>query len=120
MCLCAFVSLDEDALICDFAETYQIYDWRSLPGRLAATLASGLRQNSRIRMKADGVKANLDTSMLALIHDDLASLTYLMIKSKTRKHVPKPDSLVEKIVHGDKKQANETYQGFTDQNDYLN
>ena len=119
MCLCAFVSLDEDALICDFAETYRIYDWRSLPGRLAATLAAGLRQTSRIRMKAEGVAANIDTSMLALLHDDIAALTYYLIKSKTRKHVSKPISLAEKVIHGDRKQAKEDYKGYEDSNDYL-
>lgn len=43
------IDLDEEALICDFAETYHIYDYRSLPARLAATLAVGLRENSRIK-----------------------------------------------------------------------
>lgn len=37
------VAVDEEALICDFAETYNILDWRELPCRTAAILASGLR-----------------------------------------------------------------------------
>lgn len=44
------IALDEEALICDFAETYHIYDYRSLPARLAATYAVGLRNESRIKM----------------------------------------------------------------------
>lgn len=39
---------DEDALICDFAETYNVLDYRALPLRTAATLASGLRADARI------------------------------------------------------------------------
>lgn len=37
--LSSMLNLSEDALICDFAETYHIYDYRSLPLRLVATLA---------------------------------------------------------------------------------
>ena len=32
---------DEEALICDLAETYQIFDYRSLPVRTVATLSAG-------------------------------------------------------------------------------
>lgn len=39
---------DEDALICDLAETYHVLDYRSLPLLTAATLASGLRSDARI------------------------------------------------------------------------
>ncbi len=40
------ISRDEDALICDLAETYQIYNYKSLPARLVATLSVGLRDDS--------------------------------------------------------------------------
>ena len=40
------IATDEDALICDFAETYHIYDYRSLDVEYAATLAYGLRDDS--------------------------------------------------------------------------
>lgn len=33
---------DEDALVCDMAETYRIYDMYSLPVRMVATLALSL------------------------------------------------------------------------------
>ena len=48
------IAVDENALICDFAETYNIYDYRSLPVKLAATYSAGLRENSRIKMKLRG------------------------------------------------------------------
>ena len=48
------IRFDEDALICDLAETYHIYDYRSLPVKLVATLSAGLRDDSRIKLKAAG------------------------------------------------------------------
>lgn len=65
-----------DELVCDFAEVYHIYDYRSLPARLAATYAAGLRQNSRIKMKMSGSKLGLDEMLLALIADTLAVLAW--------------------------------------------
>ena len=49
------LATDEDALICDFAETYHILDYRALPVKQRAVLASGLRENSRIKMKLAGL-----------------------------------------------------------------
>lgn len=118
MSLCVFVQTDEDALICDFAETYHIYDWRSLPGRYAATLAAGLRQDSRIRMKVSHVKANLDSSLLAMIHDDLTSLIYVTVKSRSKKHFAKPDLIANRIIHGDTKKQADEYQGYTSAEDF--
>ena len=36
-----------DELICDFAEYYNVLDWRALPLPLAAVLAAGLPEGSR-------------------------------------------------------------------------
>lgn len=64
------ISFDENALICDLAETYNIYDYRSLPLRTVATLAVGLRGNSRIMMKMRGAEISGDASfLLAMIID---------------------------------------------------
>lgn len=46
---------DQDALICDMAETYHVLDIWALPVTLLATLASGLRENSRIKSKLAGI-----------------------------------------------------------------
>ena len=70
------ISVDEGALICDLAETYGVYDYRSLPVQTVATLSVGLRDNSRIKMKVRGEKASRDTVLLALIRDHLADLIY--------------------------------------------
>lgn len=56
------MALDRSALICDLAETYGIYDYRSLPIRTVATLAVGLRNNARIKMKMRGAQVPGDSS----------------------------------------------------------
>ena len=68
------IKLDEDALICDFAEFYHIYDYQALSASYAATLASGLRSESRIRTLMSDRKASIDTILLAGIADRLAVL----------------------------------------------
>lgn len=68
------IEFDEQSLICDLAETYHIYDYRSLPVRLVATLSAGLRENARIRVKASGYKVPLDSLLLAVIADRVGSI----------------------------------------------
>ena len=68
------IALDEDALICDFAETYHIYDYRNIPASYAATLAAGLRDDSRIKLLMADRKASVDTIILAGIMDRLSVL----------------------------------------------
>lgn len=70
------INLDEDALICDLAETYRIYDYRQLPPLQVAVFACGLRDNSRIKMKASGQSVPLETLLLAMITDKLSTLVW--------------------------------------------
>ena len=79
------VKLDEDALICDLAETYHIYDYRSLPLKLVATLSAGLRDDSRIKLKASESPVSLDTMILAVIADNLTMLRAGMDKKHRNK-----------------------------------
>lgn len=61
-------------MICDLAQTYQIYDWRSVPGPLLVTLVSGLGEDSRIGRLRDGRRASLGTYFLAELCDMLEVL----------------------------------------------
>ena len=63
------IATDEEAFICDMAETYQILDYKRVPGRLLGTLDSVLRDDSRIKMKMSGTLASTDTILLANIMD---------------------------------------------------
>ena len=87
------MALDEDALICDFAETYHIYDIYRLPIEYAATLAVGLRENSRIKMKANGLEVDINSLLLAHIADNTA-INYWAKTEDARKGKNKPKSLV--------------------------
>lgn len=69
MNLAGMIALDEGALICDMAETYHIYDMRALPAETLATLACGLREDSRIKMKRAGLKYVPLEVLLVRVHD---------------------------------------------------
>lgn len=58
-----------EELICDFAETYRVYDIKSLDVEYAATLAVGLRDGSRVKMKLNGDRLPLSDLLLARISD---------------------------------------------------
>lgn len=92
------VITDEDALICDFAETYRIYDYRQLPLRMAAVFASGLRDNSRIKIKMSGLNAAPDTILNAVIADRVGTLVWMQstdgVKNRNR-----PASILDKIIN---------------------
>ena len=99
------INFDEDALICDLAETYHIYDYRSLPVKLVATLSAGLRDNSRIKMSAAGVKAPYDTLLLATIADRVEAFRYGFSEDAS-KGVNQPASLVSAILGEKEEQKN--------------
>ncbi len=63
------LEIDKDAVICDLAETYGIYDMRSLPARTVATLAVGLRNDSRIKMKLAGLPVTIDQILTIKLYD---------------------------------------------------
>ena len=69
-------SAAKDELICDFAETYGIYDLRALPVRTLAVLACGLGRNTRVWAKTQGFKAKWSDIVLALCADRLAVLEW--------------------------------------------
>nr|WP_273478494.1 DUF5361 domain-containing protein [Ignavigranum ruoffiae] len=84
------IKTDENALICDLAETYHIYDYKQLPLSTVAVFASGLSNNSRIKLKMNGLKISLETMFLAQILDDLNILVWSKTKdAKNGKNKPK-------------------------------
>lgn len=91
------LSVDEDALLCDFAETYRVFDIYQLPPVLAGTLAYGLRDDSRIKMKISGIKFRLETLILARIAD---GVSYILWQHSKDGHEGKnlPESLLKKLI----------------------
>ncbi|MBR5577550.1 MAG: hypothetical protein IKW28_00980 [Lachnospiraceae bacterium] len=74
------INTDEDALICDLAETYGVFDYRSLPLKTVAALSVGLRADSRIKMKLSGMEFTPDTYLLAAIVDRLSIFLWRQTK----------------------------------------
>ena len=98
------VAVDEEALICDFAETYNILDWRELPCRTAAILASGLRNDSRIKMKINGMRYSTDTLLLASACYRLSFLVWAKTKDG-QKGRNRPKSIFEKMIENIEEKA---------------
>ena len=74
------IQTDKDALICDLAETYHIYDYRKLPPTQVAIFAIGLKDDSRIKMKMSGQLVPMETLLLAGILDRLSILLWRQTK----------------------------------------
>lgn len=84
-------------MVCDFAETYHIYNYRGLPAMTAAVLAVGLRDDSRIKMKAIGAKAPSNILLLASIADSLHYLVWSKTKAGSKGR-NRPKSILESIT----------------------
>lgn len=74
------IQTDENALICDLAETYHIYDYKELPLTRVAIFAIGLRNDSRIKMKMSDQLVPMETLLLAGISDRLSVLLWRQTK----------------------------------------
>lgn len=111
-------SLDETALICDFAEIYHIYDYRSLPIQLAATLAAGLGINTRIGSKILGYTVDRKTYLLELISDRLTNLLWMLTEDgQSGKSAPEVISN-KYIIAEEEKETESEYQEFDSVEDY--
>lgn len=93
--------LDRDALMCDLAETYNIYDLRAVPVSTLARLSCGLRDNSRIKLKMRGAKAPVETILLMAILDDVRWLRWSKTKD-AQKNKNMPESVLQSFT-GNKK-----------------
>ena len=99
------ISTDKDALICDLAETYRIYDYRSLPLKTVAAFSVGLRENSRIKMIIAGIKYPFDTLLLAAILDGVNLRNWAMTED-ARNGKNRPLSMLSKLLG--KEEVNES------------
>ena len=96
MALAKMISVDRDALICDMAETYHIYDLRGLPARTLATLAFGLRADSRIKMRLSDQPLRVNTILLAAIADRLGLLVWAQTEDG-RMGRNRPQSIIDAL-----------------------
>lgn len=82
------------------AETYRIYDYHGVPGRLLGTLVAGLGDESRVVRKATGRKASMETVMLARLYD-----LFAVVYSDGKHNI---DSLAEKLIDKPKEEKKKT------------
>lgn len=88
------INTEEDALICDLAETYKIFDYRSLPCKTVATFSCGLGDDSRIKMRMANVKITTEEMLLSALVDNTKLLAWLN-SSEGAKGVNRPESLLD-------------------------
>lgn len=91
------IAADRDALLCDMAETYHIFDFRALPVPVLAALACGLGPDSRIKKKMSGTEADSQTLLLATIADRLGWLVWASSEDG-RENRNQPQSIVNVLL----------------------
>lgn len=96
MFLASCIRLDEDALICDFAETYHILNYRELPLDLVATLCFGLRDNARIKLKMANSAVDTNALLLASVLDGINTLCWMKTED-AKKGKNRPPSVVKAL-----------------------
>ena len=108
------ISLDEDAVICDLAETYHVLDYRGLSPKLVAVLCIGLSDDSRIKKKLSNRNLSLEELLLAALVDRISLLVWAKTKD-AQKGINKPKSIVGLF---EKHKKSNDYQGFDSIEDY--
>lgn len=97
MALAYMIKLDRNALLCDLAETYNIYSFEQLPISKLAIFSCGLRDNSRIKMKISNMKVDSQTLLLASILD--ANNTQIWMNTQDGvKGVNRPKSMTQTLL----------------------
>lgn len=96
------LATDRDALVCDLVETYHLLDMTALPVPLLATLAAGLRGDSRIKMAMAKETATQQEVMTAAILDRLTTLCWMNSRDGAHNR-NRPKSVVEAITGKEKR-----------------
>lgn len=91
------IQTDEDALICDLAETYGIFDYRQLTADQVAVFAFGLRDDSRIKLAMTNSKVPFETFLLAGVLDRLSALVWFKT-TDGQKGINKPLMVAEELT----------------------
>lgn len=94
------IATDEDALICDLAETYQIFDYKQMPPSKVAIFAIGLKNDSRIKLKMTGSKIPIELTALFGIIDRLDLLMWAKTKDGA-KGINRPKSILSGLNEED-------------------
>jgi len=107
-------AIHRDALICDFAEYYRIYDWNTVPIRTAAVLACGLPDDSRTKKEISGNKGGTDTLLLTAILDGINTLGWMNTKD-AQSGKNRPESVFSAFTDKETEES----EGFDSGEDFL-
>lgn len=115
------LSIGEDILKCDMAETYHLYivDWYDPPFPISylADLAQGLSEDSRIKRKIINKKLTLAESLQAIMIDKLSILIWQKTKDGAKgRNIPK--SIYRKLEGLEKKPKDEL-QSFRTEEEFM-
>ena len=113
-------AVHEDALICDFAQYYHVYEIDSLDVRTAAVLACGLPADSRAfressRSKETGI--NPDSLFKAAVIDAIRNVEWAICQTHSKKRLKRPESVTKKLL-GQKDEQHQNVQGFETPEEY--
>lgn len=92
------INLDEDSLICDLAETYNIYEYRNMPPSKVAIFARGLKDDSRIKMKQNNQKISFEKLLLTDIRDKVSLLFWSKTKD-AQNNRNRPTLILQEILN---------------------
>jgi len=115
------LSIGEDILKCDMAETYHLYivDWYDPPFPVSylADLAQGLSEDSRIKRKIINKKLTLAESLQAIMIDKLSILIWQKTKDGAKgRNIP--ESIYRKLEGLEKKPKDEL-QSFRTEEEFM-
>ena len=97
------LAMDKNSLICDLAETYGIFDYKRVPGRLLGILVAGLGENTRIGKKVNGVRGTVTEVLLAQILDGVRFLCWAQTEDG-RKGKHRPQSVASEFFVSEDKE----------------
>lgn len=89
------------------AETYHVLDITALPIPLFATLAAGLRDDSRSKSAQRGDSISVDTMLAALAVDNLSTIAWLLACMGSKTKPDKPKSVFDALTKRDEKTERE-------------
>lgn len=96
----------KNEIICDLAQYYNIYDYHSYRPSYIYILVDGLRDDSRFKLKLNGMKTTMDTMLNAITCDYLAKLWWS--KTEDAEHgTNKPISILLQLLEEDNAENNE-------------
>ena len=84
------------------AETYHVYNWRELPLKTAAVLASGLHEDCRSFRRLNKRKIATDQYLQLMMLDELRVLHWLHTED-ARKGKNRPESVLQKVLEPEKR-----------------